>query len=298
MVGAVTEVGGVELRTAHTQTLGTNMKKIIITLILVLFFTRTFACSCEWPKPALEFYSSEYVFEGKAVSKEYTSDSLTYTISFEILKHYKNGDYPKKMDFTLKSEGKYTGEWTSCDWNVEIGENWLVYTNYRNGKLTFGYYCSNSKPIDKRIISEKEQRVLDNGNSFAIDNYIYFGENNFNYSKPLTNIDSILSLGKVKNYENPHAYLKLLIDEKGYLKKVTTLRSYDIKTDSIFNLPAEFNVSIKKPFTEFQKDAIDLVSQISKWEIKRYKTSNIPVTYIRGFSIAFDNETQKWKYEL
>ncbi|WP_267154317.1 hypothetical protein [Xanthomarina sp. F2636L] len=57
-------------------------------------------------------------------------------------------------------------------------------------------------------------------------------------------------------------------------------------------------MSISKPLTEFQKDAIELVSKISKWEIKRHKETNIPVTNMRGFSIAFDNETQKWKYEL
>jgi len=173
-------------------------------------------------------------------------------------------------------------------------------------KFEFDYYnpddffklCSNSKPIDKRIISDKEQRVLDNGNSFELENYIYFVENNFNYTKPITNIDSILKLGKVKNYEKPHSFLKLLIDKEGHLIYVTTNRGYKTEIDSNFNIPTKFKVSISKPLTEFQRDAIELVSKISKWEIKRHKESNKPVVYIRGFSIAFDNETQKWKYEL
>lgn len=274
------------------------MKKIITTLILILIFTKAFSCDCEVPKPALEFFSAEYVFEGKAISKIYSSDSLTYKITFDILRHYKKGNEPKTLEFTLNSEGEYTGIWTSCDWNVEIGENWLVYANRRNNKLTFGYFCSNSKQIDKRIISEKEQRALNNGNSFRLENYIYFVENNFNYTKPITNVDSILKLGKIKIYEKPHTFLRLLIDDKGQLKKVTTNSGYEIKTDTLFNLTTEFNISIKKPLTEFQKDAMGLVSKISKWEIKRHKESNIPVNYIRGFSIAFDNETQKWKYEL
>lgn len=274
------------------------MKKIIATLILTLFFTRAFSCDCDVPKPALDFFSAEYVFEGKAVSKVYSSDSLTYKITFDISKHYKKGNEPKTLEFTLNSEGLYTGIWTSCDWNVTIGENWLVYAKRRNNKLTFGYFCSNSRPIDKRIISEKEKRVLDNGNSFKLENYIYFVENDFNYPNPLTNIDSILNLGKIKHYEKPHTFLRLLIDDKGQLKKVTTNRDFEIKTDTLFNLPTEFNISIKKPLTEFQKDAIELVSKISKWQIKRHKESNIPVNSIRGFSITFDNETQKWKYEL
>ncbi|SEA71524.1 hypothetical protein [Bizionia paragorgiae] len=274
------------------------MKKIITTLILILFFTKTFACSCEVPKPALEFYSAEYVFEGRAVSKVYASDSLTYTISFDILKHYKNGDNPKTLDFTLKSEGEYTGQITSCDWNVEIGENWLVYARFRKDKLTFGYYCSNSRPIDKRTFSEKEQKVLDNGNSFKLDNYIYFVENNFNYPQPITNVDSILKLGKIKKYEKPHSFLRLLIDENGNLIYVTTNRGYKLEIDSNFNLPTKFEVSISKPLTEFQKDAIELVSKITKWEIKRHNESNIPVTSMRGFNISFDNETHKWQYKL
>ena len=195
------------------------MKKIIATLLLTLSFAKAFACSCEVSKPALEFYSAEYVFEGKAVSKVYASDALTYTITFNILKHYKNGNQPKTLDFTIKSEGEYTGEWTSCDWNVELGENWLVYARFRNNKLTFEYYCSNSRPLDKKIISEKEQSVLDNGNAFKLENYIYFVENNFNYTVPITNVDSVLKLGNIKNYEKPHTFLKLLIDDKGYLKK-------------------------------------------------------------------------------
>ena len=43
---------------------------------------------------------------------------------------------------------------------------------------------------------------------------------------------------------------------------------------------------------------MDLVNKITEWEIKRDKDSNIPVNYIRGFSISFDKDTQKWKYNL
>lgn len=274
------------------------MKKIVATLILIFIMGKTFACSCKVPKPVLEFYSAEYVFEGKAVSKVYATDSLTYTITFDILKHYKNGTQPKTLDFTIKSEGEYTGEWTSCDWNVEVGEKWLVYTRFRNDKLTFGFHCSNSRPIDKRTISEKEQKVLDNGNFFKLENYIYFLEKGFNYPQPITNVDSIIKLGKVKSYKKPHSFLRLLIDKNGNLIYVTTYRGYKTEIDSNFNLPTKFEVSNSKPLTQFQKDAIALVSKISKWKIKRHKKSNIPVTTMRGFSISFDQESQKWKYEL
>jgi hypothetical protein len=274
------------------------MKEITATLVLILIFTKTFACSCEVPKPILEFYSAQYVFEGKVASKKYSSDSLTYTIKFNISKHYKNGDKPETLEFNFKSEGKYTGVFTSCDWNVKQDENWIVYAHFRNDKLTFGFHCSNSKPIDWRMISEKEQKVLDNGNSFKLDKYIYFLENGFNNPQPVTNVDSIIKLGKIKNYEKPHSFLRLLIDKNGNLIHVTTIRGYKTQIDSNFNLPTKFEVSNSQPLTEFQKDAIELVSKISTWEIKRHKVTNTPVTSLRGFSIAFDNKTKKWKYEL
>ena len=91
---------------------------------------------------------------------------------------------------------------------------------------------------------------------------------------------------------------KFEYDKNGNLIYVTTNRGYKTEIDSNFNLPSEFEVSITKPLTEFQKDAIELVSKISKLEIKRHKETNIAVNSMRGFSIAFDNETKKWKYEL
>ena len=106
------------------------MKKTIFLVVLIFSFFKTNACSCDIPKPILEFESAEYVFEGKVISKIYAKDSLTYTVTFDITKHYKNSDYPKTLELKFKSEEKYTGEWTSCDWNVNKNENWLVYAYF------------------------------------------------------------------------------------------------------------------------------------------------------------------------
>jgi hypothetical protein len=170
-----------------------NMKKTIFLVVLIFSFFKTNACSCDIPKPILEFESAEYVFEGKVISKIYAKDSLTYTVTFDITKHYKNSDYLKTLEFKFKSEEKYTGEWTSCNWNVNKNENWLVYAYYWKDKLTFGYYCSNSKPIGERIISEKEQKILNNGNEFEIDKYTFTNlDGHFTDAKPKINLDSIL----------------------------------------------------------------------------------------------------------
>jgi len=277
---------------------GINMKKRFLTLLTLLISAITYACSCGIPKPILEFKSADYVFKGKVISKVYASDSLNYTVTFEVFKHYKNGEKPKKMEFTFTSEGEYTGEWTSCDWNVNKDENWLVYAYYLNDKLTFGYYCSNSKPIENWAISKSEQQILDNGNSFKIDNYIYQFENEFNITKPISNIDSIFKTGKIKNYENPYTWLELFIDKKGNLNSVTTSFNYQLETDSIYNLPTEFKIKLNKPITDFEQDAIELINKIPKWEIKRHKKTNIPVSYIRHIVIRFDKEKNEWIYEL
>lgn len=284
--------------TNHTPTVGTNMKKITVTLILTMIFLKAYACSCDVPKPIMEFYSAEYVFEGKVVSKVYASDSLTYTISFDISKHYKNGDNPKTLEFVLKSEAKYTGVWTSCDWNVKKDENWLVYARIRNDKLTFGFHCSNSKPLGKRIISTKEQKVLDNGNSFELENYIYRFEHNFNFTKPISNIDSVFKLGKTKDYERTYTVLNLFIDKKGNLISVANRFGYHYEIDPTFNLPTEFKTKFDKPIPEFEKDAIELVENIRKWEIKRHDKTNIPVHYVRSLIITYDKEKKEWSYEL
>lgn len=71
------------------KTVASNMKKTIFLVICIFSFFKTNACDCETPKPIVEFISSEYVFEGKVISKVYAKDSLTFTVTFDITKHYK-----------------------------------------------------------------------------------------------------------------------------------------------------------------------------------------------------------------
>lgn len=95
------------------RVVSTNMKKRILTILTILISALTFACSCDEMNPIIEYYSQEYVFAGKIISKFYAKDSLTYKVTFDILKHYKNGDFPKTLEFDVTAEGEYTGEWTS-----------------------------------------------------------------------------------------------------------------------------------------------------------------------------------------
>ena len=270
--------------------------KYIFKILLMFFSLGSFACDCELPNATLEFYKSELVFEGEIISKIVHQDSLNYTIIFKIDKTYKGSNKFNKISFTFNYQKK--GHYDSCYWEACEDQKWLVYAHNWKEKLTFGYNCSNSKPLDRRIISKNEQNILDNGNSFKLENYFYNREKDFNYTKPISNIDSILKNGKIKEYEKPFTWLKVFVDKEGNLNSVTTSFGYKFKTDSIFNLPSEFEIKLRKPLTEFEKDAIALVKKVEKWEIKRHNKTNIPVHYIQHIAIEFDEIKKKWKYEL
>ncbi|GAL81333.1 hypothetical protein JCM19274_2409 [Algibacter lectus] len=274
------------------------MKKRILTILSILISTLTFACDCVVYNPILEFYSSEYVFEGEIISKIYAKDSLTYKVTFDISKHYKNGDFPKTLEFDVTAEEEYTGQWTSCDWSAKKNQKWLVYAYKYNGNLTFSGMCSNSKIINNRPIGLREQKMLDNGNSFKIENYIFEYESEFNYCINVTDIKSILEDGKIKEYKKPITLLNVLIDSNGNLISITRQRELIRKKDSIFNLTTGIEDANRKPITEFEKDAIELISQVKKWEVKKYKKTGINVPYLRHIWVSYDLKTNKWSYEL
>ncbi len=273
------------------------MKNLTIIFLLFISF-KSFACSCAEVKPILEFYSSKYVFEGEIKSKIYSKDSLTYKVVFDISKHYKKGDSPKNLEFELTSEGKYTGQYTSCDWQANLNEKWLVYAYYYKEKIHYSGICSNSKSINYRTIGSKEQKMLDHGNSFEIDNYIFENESEFNYCKNITDINSILKYGKRKKYKNPIAFLSVFIDSYGNLKSVSRDRELNRIKDSIFDITTGIEYRNSRPKTEFEKDAIELINQVKKWEVKKHRETNFSVPYIRHVWVSYDLKTNKWNYEL
>lgn len=274
------------------------MKKVILTLFASLISVLSFACDCIGINPILEFYSSEYVFEGKIISKVYAKDSLTYKVTFDISKHYKKGDSPKTLDFDITTEGKYTGLWDSCEWSADKNENWLVYAYLDEGKLAFSGMCSNSKVINNRPINSTEQKILDNGNSFKLEDYIFENEYGFNYCVNITDIKSILEKGKIKDYKNSTTILNLSIDSNGNLKSVNRQSELIRKKHTIFNLTTEVEYSNREPLTEFEKDAIELIRQVEKWEIKKHEKTGVNVPYIRHIWVYYDEKTTKWSYDL
>jgi len=278
----------------------------IIILFFLLSTLKTFACQCDVPKPILEFYSSKYVFEGLVTDKKIAKDSTTYSIKVKVLKNYKKGNIPKELHFKFYYEKVYSGG-SSCYSEVYENQKLLVFAHEYKGKLGFTIMCSNSQVIRERGINPLLQKVLDHGNEFKLDNYIYdldYAVNyEFNPTKPITNLDSIFNNAKVVKTDKPFGLFALHINKKGELVSVFNFfdwhkSSEGFEIDPNFGLMKEFNVKSKRPLTEFEIYTIEQLNKIKSWEIKRSKVTQIAVDYIAYISVDFDEKTSKWTYEL
>ncbi len=266
------------------------MKTILISLLFFFSIFKICACDCDTPKSIVEYQVAKYVFEGKAISKKYAKDSLSYTITFKILKHYKRDDNPKTLTFTLKSEGNYSGVWTSCDWRVEKNQKWLVYANEKGNSLTFNYFCSNSRPIEKTPISTREQKILDNAKHFEVEKYTFNQiDGRFTNARPKANLDSLLSKYKNKkygeSYKENRADVMVDIDKNGNLIAANLLDRKHQKIenlviiDSLFDLNKTENSEERETATAFEEDIEGVVKQLKNWEITFIKGTKIPVKF-------------------
>jgi len=280
------------------------MKKPFALIIgLLLFATECFACSCDTPKPAVEFADSDYVFEGVVSSKKYAPDSLSYTITFDITKHYKTGDAPAQLNFTLKSEAVFTGELSSCDWKVEKDEKWLVYAYHYKGKLTFGYFCSNSTALRYGGIDKREQEILNNGNKLDLDNYIFSKlDGIYSEARPKANIDSILAIYKRNIHQDVQVDIIVDIDKEGNLKTANLWpkkhmdRPADKVVDSIFNLNKPENQQVREPENRTEKDLLNMVRNLKKWDKTYLPFSRKEIAYRVYLQFGTTHDTIKIYY--
>ncbi len=267
------------------------MKNLIITIFIFFFgYLNCSACDCDTPKTILEFYSSKYVFKGIIKKKTFSKDSATYTVKFKVLESYKKGN--------ARGSSCYSEEYQY--------QEWLIFAYEREGKLHFSNICSNSQFIGGIGIDAYTQKILDKGNDFKLEDYIYgdsyLERSEFNYTKPVTDLDSIFKTGKIKDYEKTYVVLALYINEKGKLISVFTsvdmnFSEPDFVYDPIFNLLKSFSVKNKRPLNEFEIEAIALYKKVD-WEVKRHIETKVPVKYIRYVRAEFDKETKTWKHDI
>ncbi|KAF2328799.1 hypothetical protein [Flavobacterium ginsenosidimutans] len=282
------------------------MKNLIITIFIFFFgYLNCSACDCDTPKTILEFYSSKYVFKGIIKKKTFSKDSATYTVKFKVLESYKKGKIPKEISFTSNYK-KGNARGSSCYSEEYQYQEWLIFAYEREGKLHFSNICSNSQFIGGIGIDAYTQKILDKGNDFKLEDYIYgdsyLERSEFNYTKPVTDLDSIFKTGKIKDYEKTYVVLALYINEKGKLISVFTsvdmnFSEPDFVYDPIFNLLKSFSVKNKRPLNEFEIEAIALYKKVD-WEVKRHIETKVPVKYIRYVRAEFDKETKTWKHDI
>jgi hypothetical protein len=250
----------------------------------------------------MEFYTSEHVFEGKVISKTYAQDSLQFTVRLEVVKHFKDGANPKYMDFTFRSEGKYTGITTSCDWFINKDENWLIFTHYINNKLSFNSMCSNSQFL-KDGISKQMRAVLANANSFSIQDYIFNRFEGKFISDHHVKLDSLVKKLRKKLPEEPETIqLVMIINEQGRLEKVNAyfMPPYhiykDMEYDSIYRLIKDYHPHKRDSIKEIELHLMESISLIKNWNILIYEETNEPIKYYLNPGIKYDSDINEWKY--
>lgn len=278
-----------------------DMRKQALTLFTLLVITKiASACSCSPPNIFLEFYESKYVFYGEVISKTYPIDSLTYTFTIKVDKHFKKGEQPKNLSFTWRSEAYLrNGEFTSCDYDVNVGNKLLVFAQERNGIINFGLSCGNSHIG----LSEFATKQLTFANQFNPSEYHFnymFGSM-FNETKPISDIDSLIKSYKAKNYGNikEGVVIMLDVDTSGNVTKrnIWVNSNYELNKPNpqihIFDI---INKEYQKPKNEFEKDALDIVKEIKKWEVMKFKTNGKPVNSRQYISFSIDKDHKiKWR---
>lgn len=252
------------------------MKKIF--LILCLFFSlEIWTCSCEYIPPIVEFLNSDYVFKAKIenISKE-------NLISFEVLETYKGTIHQQKIEALTSFMKK-----TSCEWEAQKGEIWLVFARKEGETFRFSSVCSNSKKVSADYNGMEFKK-------FNFDDFIF--EDYWGFSS----IDlSSINLQKLEKFsQKSSAKLVLWIDKNGQLmevganKNAFAERFYDEESGL---LTKKFKFSNFFPLNDFEKTSIEILKKIKKFPQKIYLKEKKSVDYLIYIEIFYNEKQKKWK---
>lgn len=267
------------------------MKFLIILALILTTSLKIKACDCSPPKEILEFYGAKYVFEGEIISKDYAKDSLTYTLTFRVDKHHKNGEQPKFMKFTKQSEGRYIGVVTSCDEDFNVGERWLVFAKTYQNRLVFGSNCSNSRiGLTKETID-----LLKRANEFKLGShfYNYHITDLFSYEMPSYNLDSALKKVNAKKFKPGQGVVIMLdIDTNS---TILTRNIYDnslVRRDKStkWGLYQVINEKPDRPLNDFEKRMLKFSKKIKSWPVTYFKPTNEKVNTRKYLTFRIDKK--------
>lgn len=250
---------------------------------------------------ALEFMSSKYVFYGKAISKEYAEDKLTYSVVFEVIEHYKESDSPLQVRYDLPS---YDG--SSCGWEVNLEETWLIFSKIENDRNRFYQYCSNSRLLKNPDTHIKQ--IVENWNQFNIDDYIFSYYDGhwrfFTPAYPAKNIDSLIrkyykkdysEYEKAPSYRWNRAHILVDIDRKGKVKQIAVYEGsreqIRYERDSIFLAQKYHRVKQTRDLLIFEKDMLKALKKIRSYTPVKIENTEITVPYRQVIQFQKKNDT-------
>jgi len=264
-----------------------KMKKTFFLILFLSLSLNNFSnnCNCDTPKLALEFLGSKHVFLGTVIEKIYSKDESSFKIVFKIIEHFKEGENPKTLEFKFQN----SKEISSCDWEINLNDRWLVFTKNINGKLSFHGICSNSRRILNNGYPTTIKNISENWDHFNIDKFIFSSlDGRFENSIPNINLDTLVNKYSKKNYGKEYgeniAYIVVDIDRKENI--IQTSMNYpskkNIKTfkyDPIFQLLLYYPLRELKTKTAFEIDIYNEIKKIKNWTPVLIENTNIAVSY-------------------
>lgn len=267
------------------------MKFLLILALILTFSLKIRACDCSTPKEVLEFYIAKYVFYGQIISKDYAKDSLTYTLTFRVDKHYKNGEQPKFIKFTRQSEGKYIKMFTSCDDHQNVGEKWIVFAKTYQNRLVFGSMCSNSK----RGFTKETIDILKIANEFKLGSHFfnYDFTNLFSYEMPLYNLDSALKKVNTKRFKPDQGVVIMLdIDTNSNIIRKNIYDNSIVRQDKTtkWGLYQVINEKPDRPLNDFEKRILKFSKKIKTWPVTYFKSTNEKVNTRKYLTFRIDKK--------
>lgn len=280
-----------------------DIMRYFIAIIGTLFHLYSTACECDDRPLILELYTADIVFTGTAITKTFDSDSSSYIVTFEVREIYKNILTDEILFQINKTIKKVTSiddetvniEYIPCQRHIKLGSEWLIIAEYSDDKISFGY-CSGSRSLDSRPLTDETNEILNNLNDFDISEHRFSSGGSFLSTKPIMNLDSLVNSVGMKEFEKQIQLVVFDFDKRGNLTSVNFYpRRKRTMTDPSFGLSWFENIEYAEPKNEFEELALELASKITKWTpIKHSSTGEL----VLGRATAFFSINEQGKIEI